>query len=258
MIKAHQQAEKGFNMYITTANRSRQSQIETSDHSGMAATVRRLRDIECSDVGSSGGNRLKARTVHLIEQDISMRAKLARRLIALQFHVEIYASLSEFINFAPQDGVILIDESDQSGGLAAVSGVLDRTVSGTPIIVFCDNPTIPGVVAAMRARAVNYLASDAPDDQLVAALTDAFVVGDTERARKVAVAGCGRLIDHLSNREREVLELLVEGESNKGMARKLGLSPRTVEIHRTKMMAKLSAKTAAEAVKIWCSVNCRQ
>ena len=256
MIKAHQQAEKGFNMYITTANRSRQSQIETSDHSGMAATVRRLRDIECSDVGSSGGNRLKARTVHLIEQDISMRAKLARRLIALQFHVEIYASLSEFINFAPQDGVILIDESDQSGGLAAVSGVLDRTVSGKLSSVAPGTPG--GVVAAMRARAVNYLASDAPDDQLVAALTDAFVVGDTERARKVAVAGCGRLIDHLSNREREVLELLVEGESNKGMARKLGLSPRTVEIHRTKMMAKLSAKTAAEAVKIWCSVNCRQ
>jgi FixJ family two-component response regulator len=197
-------------------------------------------------------------TVHLIEQDVSLRAKIARRLIAMDFHVEIYAGVSEFIDFAPQDGVILLDESYQAGGLAAVVGALDKVVAGTPIIVFCDHPTIAGVVAAMRARALNYLALDVSDEQLAAALIDAFTVSEAERSHKLAVAGCGRLIDHLSNREREVLELLVEGESNKGMARILGLSPRTVEIHRTKMMAKLGAKSAAEAVRMWCTINCGQ
>lgn len=194
-------------------------------------------------------------TVHLIEQDLGLRAKIGRRLINLGFHVEIYAGVREFIDFAPQTGVILIDESHHAGGLAAVIGSLDQVVAGLPIIVFCDNPTIPGVVAAMRARALNYLALDVSDAALGAALTGAFNEGEAERARKVAIAGCGRLIDHLSNRERQVLELLVEGESNKGMARALGLSPRTVEIHRTKLMSKLGAKTAAEAVKIWCAAS---
>ncbi len=197
----------------------------------------------------------KTITVHLIEQDLGLRAKLGRNLINLGFHVEIYAGVREFVEFAPQVGVILIDESHQAGGLASVIGSLDQAVSGMPVIVFCDNPTIPGVVAAMRARAVNYLALDISDAALKAALTAAFNEGEAERARKVAVAGCGRLIEHLSNRERQVLDLLVEGESNKGMARALGLSPRTVEIHRTKLMSKLGAKTAAEAVKIWCAAS---
>ena len=52
-----------------------------------------------------------------------------------------------------------------------------------------------------------------------------------------------------------MLELLVEGESNKGMARVLGLSPRTVEIHRMKLMGKLGARSPAQAVKIWCAAN---
>ena len=197
----------------------------------------------------------KSIIVHLIEQDIGLRANLARRLLSLGFHAEIYTDTREFVAFAPTEGVILIDDANHPGGLQDMIGDFDGVGAGMPIIVYCSQPTIAGVVAAMKVRAVNYLSLAAIDDQLATAINDAHHEGETKRSFLTQVANCGKMIDHLSPRERQVLEMLVEGESNKGMARVLGLSPRTVEIHRMKLMGKLGVKTPAQAVKIWCAAN---
>lgn len=194
-------------------------------------------------------------TVHLIEQDVALRAQIARRLIAAKLHVEIYANIREFVAFAPRDGVILIDDSNHPQGLAGVIDKIDAAGRIMPIVVFCDKPIISRVVTAMRARALNYLGLDVPDETMVAALIEAARQGEREWVMKSRVATCARLIENLSSRERQVLEMLVDGESNKGMARQLGLSPRTIEIHRTKLMGKLGAKSSAEAVKFWCTAN---
>ena len=193
--------------------------------------------------------------VHLIEQDVGLRANIARRLFGLGFHAEIYTGTREFAEFAPSDGIVLIDDANHSGGLIGMISELDAVGTGLPIIAFCEKPTIAGVVAAMRARAVNYLPLDVNDATLADAITAAYHEGEQKRSFLAKVATCGKMIAHLSPRERQVLELLVEGESNKGMARVLGLSPRTVEIHRMKLMGKLGARSPAQAVKIWCAAN---
>lgn len=193
--------------------------------------------------------------VHLIEKDSRLRAQLARRLLAAGFHTEIYAGTQEFAAFAPKDGVILIDDANHTGGLHGMVGSLNQVAPGMPIIVYCDQPTIVGVVAAMKAQAANYLSIDVSDEILFGAINDAFNESEKKRSLHRRVAEYSELIKNLSGRERQVLEMLVEGESNKGMARVLGLSPRTVEIHRMKLMGKLGAKTSAQAVKIWCIAN---
>jgi FixJ family two-component response regulator len=194
-------------------------------------------------------------TVHLVEQDVSLRASIARRLADAGFHAEIYSETREFANFSPSNGIILIDDANHADGLRGMIGDFGQAGATMPIIVYCNKPTIEGVVSAMKANAVNYLSLDVSDEKLVAALYDAFREGEKNRLRFTQAAHSAKLIDFLSPREREVLELLVEGEGNKGIARVLGLSPRTVEIHRMKLMGKLGAKSVAQAVKMWCTAN---
>ena len=193
--------------------------------------------------------------VHLVEKDISLRANIARRLIALGFHAEIYSGTQELIKFAPKDGVIFINDADNPDDLTATIDDLEMAGFVLPIVVYCRNPTIEGVVAAMKARAVNYLSLELADTALATAVNDAHREGEKKRSFLSHAARCGKLIAHLTQREKQVLEMLVDGESNKGIGRSLGLSPRTVEIHRMKLMGKLGANSLAQAVKMWCAAN---
>ena len=193
--------------------------------------------------------------VHLIEQDVSLRARLARRLVEAGFHAEIYAETREFAAFAPKSGIILINDANHPRGLLGMNDDLGMAGAAMAIIVYCDKPTINGVVAAMKARAVNYLSLDVPDVTLAEAIREAFHEGEKTRSHLTQAANCGKLIANLSQRERQVLDSLVEGESNKGIARLLEISPRTVEIHRMKMLGKLGVKSPAAAVRIWCNAN---
>ncbi|WP_428334184.1 response regulator transcription factor [Novosphingobium sp.] len=194
-------------------------------------------------------------TVHLIEQDVGLRARIARRLVEAGFHTEIYAETNEFAAFAPKDGVILIDDANHPSGLPGMTDDLGSAGAGMAIIVFCDKPTIKGVVAAMKARAINYLSLDMSDVTLSKAIREASQEGVKAQAHQTQVANCRKLIANLSQREREVLDFLVEGESNKGIGRLLKISPRTVEIHRMKMLSKLGVKSPAAAVRIWFQSN---
>jgi FixJ family two-component response regulator len=194
-------------------------------------------------------------TVHLVEGDVGLRARIARKLLEAGFHAEIYAEARELAAFSPKGGIILINDANHPEGLLGMIADLGGVGVAMPIVVYCDKPTIGGVVAAMRARAVNYLSLDVPDAELAAAIRDAFQEGEKTRSHQAQVASCRKLLECLSQRERQVLELLVNGESNKGMARALDISPRTIEIHRMKMMGKLGAKATSHVVKIWCLAN---
>jgi FixJ family two-component response regulator len=194
-------------------------------------------------------------SVHLIEKNSIIRASMSRRLIATGFHAEIYSGIQEFASFCPKDGIVLVNDENHNSGLIGMIDSLNHASPGMPVIVYCDQPTIDGVVAAMRAHAVNYLSLDVSDYVLADTIQQAFAETQTRRAFQKRIAECAATIQNLSPRELQVLELLVEGESNKGMARHLGLSPRTVEIHRMKLMGKLGAKTSAQAVKIWCTAS---
>ena len=188
--------------------------------------------------------------VHFIEADMRMRADLARTTFGLGHHAEVYADLAELCEHPPQHGVIVVRDVEGDGGIAATIEQFEACGIWLPVVAMDEEPHTANVVAAIKAGALDYLALPLEPQRLSAMLER---IGDEARdqaeVRRRMIEARGR-IDNLSTREREVLDLLAEGSSNKAIARDLQISPRTVEIHRANMMTKLGASHAAEAVRL--------
>ena len=119
-----------------------------------------------------------------------------------------------------------------------------------PLVLAADATSVPRIVDAVRAGALDYLQLPIEQGQLAAMLERAKRAAPAEAISRKRMIEARLLLASLSEREREVLELLVDGGSNKRIARELSISPRTVEIHRANMMQKLAAKHVAEAVRL--------
>ncbi len=116
-----------------------------------------------------------------------------------------------------------------------------------PVIMITGNSDVSMAVRAMKAGAVDFIEKPFDDEVLLATIGAAL---DTSGALGAAEAEAVARIAALSPREREVLDLLIMGKPNKAIARDLGLSPRTVEIHRARLMIRLDVGSLAEAVRL--------
>ena len=131
-----------------------------------------------------------------------------------------------------------------------LQGELNLRECRLPVIIVTGNADVALAVRAMKAGAVDFLEKPYSDDNLMRAVNNAFELVALKGADDPpATAAKARLAD-LTSREREVLAGLVDGWSNKMIARELGISPRTVEIHRSHLMGKLSCRSLAEAVRL--------
>lgn len=187
--------------------------------------------------------------IHFVDADIRMRADLARTAFAMGHHAEVYADLAELCDHPPQRGIVVVRDDDP-GGIAPTLDLLSRAGIWLPVVAMDETPRTSAVVAAIKAGALDYLPLPLLPERLEAMLDR---IGDEARehaeARRRMVEARSR-IGNLSQREREVLDWLALGSSNKAIARELEISPRTVEIHRANMMTKLGANHAAEAVRL--------
>ncbi|MFV0643839.1 MAG: response regulator transcription factor [Sphingomonadaceae bacterium] len=189
-------------------------------------------------------------TLHVIDSSSRIRAELSRLAFELGHHAEVYSDLAELIDHPPRDGIIIARDDALDGGVSVLLERLAEAGIWLPLVVSGLEPSIGRVVEAVKAGALDYL--HLPADERVIALTlqrigtEAVAQAD---ARRRMVEARNR-ISHLSNREREVLDCLANGGSNKAIGRVLHISPRTVEIHRANMMGKLGAKHASEAVRL--------
>lgn len=129
---------------------------------------------------------------------------------------------------------------------------LRATRAGTPVVMLSDLPQFDAAVAAMKLGAADVVVKPLDSDHLLAVVREtlgqlADLAGPRDmRGRPVQVRG----FSHLTPREREVLELISNGQSNKEAGRKLGISPRTVEVHRARVMEKLGARNTADLMRI--------
>jgi len=194
----------------------------------------------------------QARIVHLVDDDEAVRESLAALLDVHDFTVATYPSGEAFLASCPAGaaGCLLTDiRMPEMDGLA----LQERVAASYPdlsVIVMTGHADVPLAVRAMKAGAIDFIEKPFPAPAIVDAIERALA--ETARRRGAQPQPNTEIrerLDSLTPREREVLDGLVAGLPNKTIAYDLGISPRTVEIHRARVMEKMRAKSLSELVR---------
>jgi FixJ family two-component response regulator len=189
-------------------------------------------------------------SLHFIDSCSRQRAELARVGFALGHHSEVYGDLSELAVHPPREGIIIARDTPEDGGVDMILERLGRLGVWLPLIAVDVQPRPNRIVEAIKAGALDYLALPLDPERFTRCLLRIEKEAEQFGAARRRMIEARDRISTLSSREREVLDWLAEGSSNKAIARELDISPRTVEIHRANMMTKLGARHAAEAVRL--------
>ena len=187
-------------------------------------------------------------TVMVIDDDPDLRGSVGRLLRSLDINVQLFGSISEFLDSDPPDGptclVLDVRLPGQSGlDLQRKLASMNRDI---PIIFITGHGDIPMSVEAMKRGAIEFLTKPFRDQDLL----DAIQVGlSRDRARREsdeALADLRQRFDSLSGREREILIQVARGQLSKQIAHDLGIAVATVKVYRGKLMHKMQARTPAE------------
>ena len=189
--------------------------------------------------------------LHIVDGDSRSRAEQARTAFALGHHAEVYSDLSELWERPPFAGILLLRQEALEVPLSALFDRLGEKGAWLPVIVCSESPEIEDIVGAVKEGALDYLELPFDTGRLARSLAGVVAEAEAHSWARRRAADARRRVSQLSKRERQVLELLALGSSNKVIARELSISPRTVEIHRGNMMTKLRAMHSAEAVRLW-------
>jgi FixJ family two-component response regulator len=188
--------------------------------------------------------------IHIVDQDSGRRANLAFGLAHGGLQAQIYESYTEFMDFAASEGVLFLEDGALGPTRETAQGFFASVQLTIPTVLYGLEPPVWKVVTAMRSGAIDYLAMPFDVDQVLGTLSrlgsELSIHSKLLLRRRRALAR----VATLSPRERNVLELLIHGNCNKTIASTLGISPRTVEVHRANMLTKLKARASADAVRI--------
>lgn len=191
-------------------------------------------------------------TVYVIDDDVAVRRFLEDLIESVSLRVEAYASAQEFLDaFDPgAPGCVVLDiRMPGMSGLELQRELAERAIS-LPIIILTGHGDVQIAVQAMRAGAVDFIEKPFNNELLLDRVQMAVAQSvDAANARAKQDEFATRM-NSLTPREHDVLDLVVTGETNKGVARRLGISEKTVEVHRARVMAKMQAKSLADLVRI--------
>jgi FixJ family two-component response regulator len=189
--------------------------------------------------------------IHVVDGDSRSRAEHARIVLGLGHHAEVYADIRELLDRPPEGGVVLVRQHAVGSNIEELFERFADERVWVPVVVAAADPATEQVVAAIKSGALDYLQLPIEADRLARSLGRVVDEAEAHGRARHRLVDARRRVETLSKREREVLEWLALGCSNKVIARALGISPRTVEIHRANMMVKLGARHAAEAIRVW-------
>ena len=191
------------------------------------------------------------RIVHIVDDDPAVRRALARLLRLAGLETVAYETAQAVLDAARNlsSGCMLLDvRMPGMDGLELLSR-MDEFGIVLPVIVLTGHGDVPTAVKAMKAGAVDFIEKPIDEDQLLGAI-HAALADNKPGARDRAVAGATGQMALLSPRERQVLEAIAGGRPNKLIAYELGISVRTVEVHRAHMLDRLGVRNIAEAIRI--------
>jgi two-component system response regulator FixJ len=191
------------------------------------------------------------RTVYVLDDDAAVCRSLERLLHSARLEAITFQRPDEFLAKAAkfEKGCVLLDLRLPGTNGIEVMAALHLIRMDLPVIAVTAGGDVQVAVRAMKAGAIDFLEKPYSEEALLGAIEAALASGGTA-VHAEEIADATRRIDTLSPREREVLEGLIDGRSNKMIAHQLGLSVRTIEVHRARMMERLGMRQLAEALRL--------
>lgn len=192
------------------------------------------------------------RLIHIIDDEDSVRRSASFMLKTSGFSVQSWASGVAFLKEVRhvEAGCILLDvRMPEMDGLEVQRTLHERGVT-MPVIILTGHGDISVAVRAMKAGAVDFIEKPFEKEVLLGAIDAAFERMDASGEANTRAEEAAVVLAALSPREREVLEGLAQGQPNKTIAYDLGISARTVEVHRANVMTKLGARSLSDALRI--------
>jgi two-component system response regulator FixJ len=189
--------------------------------------------------------------VFVVDDDADIRDSMMMLLEGAGFKVRTFASARQFLaDKDPKLGCVVADirMPDMSG--LELQEEIARRHPGLPVIIITGHGDVPLAVRAMKAGAIDFIEKPFDDEKMIDGIRRALDVGLKTRNQSAGTKAAADQLALLTPRERGVLDKLVQGRSNKIVAYELGISPRTVEIHRAHIMDKMNASSLSDLVRL--------
>ncbi len=196
-------------------------------------------------------------TVYIVDDDEAVRSSIEFWLSSLGMDVRTFASGEDLlVGFAPESPCcIVVDLRMPNMDGLALQNRLHKEGTRVPIIFLTGHGSIPLAVQAMENGAVDFLEKPFEKEVLLKRIEQALDRDSAQEADGRELNVLRQRVDSLTRRQREVLDHVVQGKANKVIAIELGLSEKTIELHRAKMMKKMSAESLAELVRMWVTLE---
>jgi two-component system, LuxR family, response regulator FixJ len=191
--------------------------------------------------------------VYLVEDDEAVRDAISLVLRTAGLHVLDFPTAETFLDACVRSGepqVLVVDVR-----LPRMSGLdlqnrLAEAGCDAPIILISGHGDVPMARQALKAGALDFIQKPINDKVLLATIAQGMQIASESKSRSAQLEEIVRRLQTLTMREREVMNLVVAGASNKAVATRLGISPRTVEVYRKRVMEKMQARTLPDLVRI--------
>ena len=187
-----------------------------------------------------------------VDDDPAIRFAMQALMDSVNLEHEIFESGDEFLGKITEQrpGCLVLDiRMPGLGGLELQEELIKRG-NTLPIIFITGHGDVPMAVEAMQKGAVDFIQKPFRDQELLDRVREALATDEERREEQQLHAKVNERLSRLTNREREVFDLVVTGKPNKVIAYELGVSQRTVEIHRARVMEKMQARSLADLVKM--------
>jgi len=191
-------------------------------------------------------------TVFVIDNDASLRHALKTLIRSMGLNVELFASPQEFLQLR-RPGVpsclVLDVRLPGMSGLELQRHLIDANIP-IPVIFITAHADIPMSVRAMKAGAIEFLTKPFRDQELLDSIQIALEQDRTRLLREKELAELRKRLESLTRREREVIDMVVDGMPNKAIAAQIGITENTVKAHRSRAMEKMQARSLPDLLKM--------
>lgn len=201
----------------------------------------------------------KMPVVFVVDDEKAVRKSLARLIKSVGLNVQAFSSAREFLESDPSDSPSCLVLDVRMPGLSGLDlqNELDNIGYNIPIIFITGYGDIPMSVRTMKRGATDFLTKPVNEQDLLDAIHRAIEKDKQTRRQKDEIGGIQQRVDSLTPREREVFSLVVTGMLNKQIAHDLGMSEKTVKVHRARVMGKMQAGSLAGLVRLALKVGIR-